>query len=46
VQRRALAVDLAASGLSHQRIAEQIGVAKRTVWGYLAGRREDGGCRR
>jgi DNA-binding NarL/FixJ family response regulator len=36
--RRALAVQLAADGLSHRRIAAQIGRSKRTVWGYLHGR--------
>ena len=33
--RRALVADLAASGWSHRRIAEAVGVAKRTVWGDL-----------
>jgi DNA-binding NarL/FixJ family response regulator len=37
-QRRALAVQLAASGLSQRQIAEQVGRSKRTVWGYLRGR--------
>jgi DNA-binding NarL/FixJ family response regulator len=35
--RRALAVELAASGLSHRQIAVQVGRSKRTVWGYLRG---------
>jgi predicted DNA-binding protein (UPF0251 family) len=34
-ERRALAVRLAASGMSQQRAAEQVGVARRTLRGYL-----------
>jgi transcriptional regulator with XRE-family HTH domain len=38
-ERRALAADLAAAGMSPRQIAEQIGVAPSTVWDYLSGRR-------
>ena len=34
-QRRALAVELAASGLSQRQIGEQLGVSKKTVWADL-----------
>lgn len=34
-QRRALAVELAASGMSQRQIAELLGVHKRTVWADL-----------
>ncbi len=34
-QRRALAVELAASGMSQRQIAEQLGVSKKTIWADL-----------
>lgn len=37
-ERRALAAELAASGMSARQIAGQIGVAPSTVWDYLSGR--------
>jgi DNA-binding NarL/FixJ family response regulator len=36
-QRRALAVELAASGMSQRQIAEQLGVSKKTIWTDLGG---------
>jgi DNA-binding NarL/FixJ family response regulator len=36
-QRRALAVELAASGMSQSQIAEQLGVSKKTIWTDLGG---------
>ena len=34
-ERRALAVELAGAGMSHQQIARQLGVSTGTVWGDL-----------
>jgi DNA-binding NarL/FixJ family response regulator len=38
-ERRRLVAELAASGMSQKQVAEQLGVAKRTVWGDLRARR-------
>jgi DNA-binding NarL/FixJ family response regulator len=40
--RRALAAELAASGLTTQQIARQLGVCDRAVRNYVQGRRSDG----
>jgi DNA-binding NarL/FixJ family response regulator len=37
-ERRALAVELAATGMSQRQIAVQVGRSKRRVWSYLHGR--------
>lgn len=37
-ERRQLAVELAADGMSHREIARRIDVSKRRTWDYLAGR--------